>query len=135
MIDPMNMAVCLQVLHFPLSHFVTQELIHNMCSLNAQIIQSPLSPLGSDRRYLWWHSADSSSDCGNLCEVLKFTDEPRSWFVENSVQTGVCYAALAHGRLTTAVCCLNRWQFVLVYSNRPLIHRTTIPHGVVQGIV
>ena len=27
-------------------------------------------------------------DSGDLCEILKFSDEPRSWFVDNSIQTG-----------------------------------------------
>ena len=39
---------------------------------------------GSAKRYLL------SKDGANICEVLEFSDEPRSWFIGNSVQRGTC---------------------------------------------
>ena len=34
------------------------------------------------------------ADRNEICEVLKFSDEPRSWFIGNSVQTGICCVTL-----------------------------------------
>lgn len=46
------------------------------------------SHLGCNRRYLWRPSG-AVDDSGDLCEIVKFSDEPRSWFVNNSIQTGM----------------------------------------------
>ena len=39
---------------------------------------------GSAKRYLL------SKNETDICEVLEFSDEPRSWFIGNSVQRGTC---------------------------------------------
>ena len=35
-----------------------------------------------------WKRSGEGDGRGDLCEVIKFSDEPRSWFVDNSIQSG-----------------------------------------------
>ena len=85
--------LCLLSQQLPLPPSVTQELV---CLLYRCIDEYSIDPVinisnlypGCSRRYLW-RPASEIDDSGDLCEILKFSDEPRSWFVDNSIQTGM----------------------------------------------
>ena len=57
-----------------LDHYTSQFVIVSLrVSYNA----------GSERKFL------VSRESRQICEVLKWSDEPRSWFIGDSVQTGI----------------------------------------------
>ena len=86
--------------------------------LSCHINPSPPNS-GTGCKYLL-REAEGGDGSSDLCEVLKFTDDPRSWFIGNSVHTGKMLVLLLHWNfipnLVQMVACCSARQWILCSS-------------------
>lgn len=68
------------------------EVLRLVCFLNVTVDAS--------RRYLF-KEVPLETCSGQICEILKFAEDPRSWFVGNTIQTGETKGDDARGQHNT----------------------------------